>query len=169
MTSNNYSTIFINCKLLYWLALLTLVFCSPPQDLITEGIPGYPLDFKPRAFAGYLSTSSNSRKLHYVFIESYKGINNTDPVTLWMNGGPGCSSKLGLLQELPPYFLPPNKDYIPDSSLQKNMYSWLNLTNLLFIDTPAGVGFSTNNDTNYVYNDKNTATDNIDALSYFFK
>ncbi len=44
----------------------------------------------------------------------------------------------------------------------------LKYSNLLFIDTPAGVGYSINNDTKFIYNDKSTTKDNLDALIYFF-
>ena len=85
---------------LYLLALIIFVFggqCAPNDDKI-DMIPGYPDDLGLKYYAGYLKTSSPLRKLHYVFIQSYKGDQNTLPVTMWMNGGPGCASKIGLIQ-----------------------------------------------------------------------
>lgn len=59
--------------------------------------------------------------------------------------------------------------YKLDDKLEANPYSWLNLTNLLFIDSPAGVGYSLNSDKSYKYSDVNTAKDNIIALTSFYK
>lgn len=39
-----------------------------------------------------------SGQLHYWFIESSRSP-STDPVVLWLNGGPGSSSLIGLLTE----------------------------------------------------------------------
>lgn len=58
--------------------------------------------------------------------------------------------------------------YQSGQDLVANPYSWLTLSNLLFIDNPAGVGYSVNSDPDYVQNDKNTAEDSMDALDDFF-
>ena len=44
------------------------------------------------AFSGYLNVS-DAKALHYLFFES-KNAPETDPVLIWFNGGPGCSSML---------------------------------------------------------------------------
>ena len=91
------------------------------------------------------------------------------PVTLWMNGGPGCISKIGLVREISAYCLGEDQPYADLKDLLTfNAYAWTNVSNLLFIDGPAGVGFSINNDPDYIYNDVNTARDNLFALKDFY-
>jgi carboxypeptidase C (cathepsin A) len=45
-------------------------------------------------YSGYLD-ASETKHLHYVFVESLTDPIN-DPVVVWFNGGPGCSSMLAL-------------------------------------------------------------------------
>ena len=53
--------------------------------------------------------------------------------------------------------------------LKENKYAWTRESNLLFLDSPAGVGLSQNDDQKFVYNDANTADDNLRAMVYFFE
>ncbi len=149
-----------------WLIAITVLLISisaePADDKIAQ-LPGYPASFNNRVFGGYLDTVSPTRSLHYIFIEANAGASNTAPVVLWLNGGPGCTSMIGFIQEITPYVLSENQTYDSGDSLAYNPYNWATLANLLFIDAPAGTGYSINMDgkDKYEYNDENTAKDSL--------
>jgi serine carboxypeptidase-like clade 2 len=69
------------------------------------------------------------------------------------------------LQELGPHLLNQGADSLAPS---KNPYSWNNNANLLFLESPPGVGFSINNDPKYNYTDSQTAQDNMQAIKAWF-
>ncbi|KAF1845461.1 alpha/beta-hydrolase [Cucurbitaria berberidis CBS 394.84] len=64
----------------------------------------------------------------------------TAPLALWINGGPGSSSMIGLFQELGPCEVVPleNGSY----GTQSRLWGWDRSANLLFIDQPTQTGFS---------------------------
>ena len=108
-------------------------------DLITT----LPLQEQPlpsNQFSGYLEVEPGEKYIHYMYFES-EGDPTTDPLILWTNGGPGCSGLLGLFSELGPWR--PTKDSITGKlKLSINPYSWTKMANVLFVEQPAGVGFS---------------------------
>lgn len=70
------------------------------------------------------------------FFESRNNASNA-PLAAWFNGGPGCSSMIGLFQENGPcHFV--NGESTP--SLNNNSFN--NVANILYVDQPIGVGFS---------------------------
>lgn len=85
---------------------------------------------------------------------------DNDPVLLWLNGGPGCSSMLGMLYENGPFKFDRNT-----TDLRLNNHSWNAKANLLYIETPGSVGFSIGPDDN---SDESTAEDNLQAMSAFY-
>lgn len=91
--------------------------------------------FETNTYSGYLNVS-DTKQLHYVFSESFDNP-LTDPVVIWFNGGPGCSSMFGFMQENGPMMI--NDDSV---WIQKNPFTWNQRANVLWIESPAGVGYS---------------------------
>lgn len=105
-------------------------------------------------YSGYLNANRPNRQIHYMFVQAEANA-DTAPLTLWLNGGPGCSSLIGLLQEIGPYIV--GNSYKLGDMLNKNEYSWHKISNLLFLESPATVGFSSDKDKSYPWTDKETA------------
>src|SRR5882762_10749713 len=74
------------------------------------------------------------------FFES-RGSPKDDPLVLWINGGPGCSSSTGLLFELGPCTISDE-----GRNTTYNKHSWINHANIIFLDQPVGTGFSYSSD-----------------------
>ncbi|TDZ13450.1 putative serine carboxypeptidase [Colletotrichum spinosum] len=90
-------------------------------------------------YAGLLPISKEANETRELFFWYFPSENKnaSDEVTIWLNGGPGCSSLIGLVQENGP-FTWFKSAYRP----VYNIYSWHTLSNMLYIDQPAGTGFS---------------------------
>lgn len=122
-------------------------------------------------WSGYLDAGAvePGTKLHYWFAAAEKDDwkSPSTPVLLWLNGGPGSSSILGMLQEMGPLVMNAT------GGLMHNAYAWTKHTNLLILEAPAGVGYSyckamlTNG--SCTNTDISTAAANRAAVQDFFK
>lgn len=86
------------------------------------------------SYAGYYALSSTKNYFSW-FFES-RSNPKTDPVLLWLTGGPGCSSELALFYENGPCSIASNLSTVV------NPYGWNSFANLLYVDQPTGTGFS---------------------------
>ena len=84
----------------------------------------------------------DSEKLYFVLAES-RSDPATDPLIIWLQGGPGCSSMLGLFTENGPYNFSFDPEHIKDPYIfEKNEWSWNNKANVMYVDQPLGTGMS---------------------------
>ena len=132
-----------------------------------KSLPGWDEALPSRHFSGYLQASPTKR-LHYYLVQS-EGDWNKDPVVLWFNGGPGCSSLDGFLYEHGPFRVQYDGK---EASLARFDYAWSKLATMVYIEAPCGVGFSysTAKDTTRDYNatDDTAALDNLAAVESLF-
>ena len=89
-----------------------------------------------KQYSGYIDLSTGAKSLFYWAFES-RNDPATDPVILWMTGGPGCSSAVALFGENGPCKV--NAD---GTATKLNPYSWNRNATLIYVDQPAGTGFS---------------------------
>ncbi|KAI1086561.1 alpha/beta-hydrolase [Rostrohypoxylon terebratum] len=103
------------------------------------GIPDVDFDVG-ESYSGYLPITDNpddKDELFFWFFPTSTPNNTEKEILLWLNGGPGCSSFEGLIQENGPFLwqygtLKP----VP------NPWSWNRLTNVVWVEQPIGTGFS---------------------------
>jgi cathepsin A (carboxypeptidase C) len=85
-------------------------------------------------YTGWLDVGS--KHLFFWYFES-RTAPKEDPLVLWLSGGPGASSMLGLFEELGACLINEH-----GNGTTYNKYGWNKAANMLFVDSPAGVGYS---------------------------
>ncbi|VAI10658.1 unnamed protein product [Triticum turgidum subsp. durum] len=133
------------------LLLLHPFFSAAAPSITTKAVPRLPGFSGPLPFSletGYVGLDDGAQ-LFYYFIQS-ESDPEEDPVLLWLTGGPGCSALSGLAYEIGPF----NFDFhgymggLPTLLYQPS--SWTKVSNIIFVDSPVGTGFS------YAAGDKRT-------------
>ncbi|KIY70685.1 serine carboxypeptidase [Cylindrobasidium torrendii FP15055 ss-10] len=112
------------------------------------------------AYTGYIDIEAHH--IFFYFFES-RSDPDKDDVIFWTNGGPGCSSSLGLLMELGPCRV------VEPGEPKHHPESWNSNANVFFIDQPIGVGFSYADYGEYVGTTEDAAKDVAAFVSIFFE
>ncbi|KAM3070273.1 hypothetical protein ACMFMG_010109 [Clarireedia jacksonii] len=123
-------------------------FVAPPKDLLNAtGYLDLPVRYKEvptgiceldpdvKSYSGYVDVAEDQH-IFWWFFETRNGNPEEAPLTVWINGGPGASSMIGLFEENGPCRID------IDGNVVNNPYSWNNVSNMIYIDQPTQVGFS---------------------------
>ena len=127
---------------------VTIRFKNPGAEGVCETTPGVD------SYAGYVDLDENTHAFFWFFEARHNPAEA--PITLWLNGGPGSDSLIGLFQGkyyvswysgrlwltivFAPELGPCN--VTEDLKTQLNPYAWNEVSNMLFLSQPVGVGFS---------------------------
>ncbi|XP_074572547.1 serine carboxypeptidase-like 18 isoform X1 [Curcuma longa] len=122
--------------------IFVCLFSSALSSSVVTHLPGFqgPLPFYLET--GYVEVDEeNGGEFFYYFIES-ENKPAEDPLLLWLTGGPRCSAFSGLVLEIGPlkFVAAEYNGSLP--SLVYHPYSWTKVSNVIFLDSPLGSGFS---------------------------
>ena len=143
------------------LVALIAFFClvNAASDSVVS-LPGIGA-MKTNTYSGFLPTSNTSDGfLYYFFVESFNKL--TDPVILWLQGGPGCGSTFGAFVENGPYIID------GEGNWSFNQWNWARNASMLWIDNPVGSGFSYTTDNKYDHTEKVISEQLVHVLEGFF-
>ncbi|KAE8843103.1 hypothetical protein HRS9139_02400 [Pyrenophora teres f. teres] len=92
------------------------------------------------SYAGLLPISDKANETSELYFWFFPSANQDadDEITIWLNGGPGCSSLEGFLQENGPI----SWQYGSGPGPVYNPWNWANLTNMVWVEQPVGTGFT---------------------------
>ncbi|XP_042497251.1 serine carboxypeptidase-like 25 [Macadamia integrifolia] len=121
-------------------------------DRIIE-LPGQPkVSFQQ--YSGYVTVNDTAGRALFYWLTEAVHQPESKPLVFWFNGGPGCSSlAYGASEEVGPFRIKKN-----GTGLYLNKNSWNTQANVIFLESPAGVGFSYTNTSSDLYTTGDTQT-----------
>lgn len=105
--------------------------------------------------AGYIKLPNKKADSYFYWYYESRSSPSTDPLVVWLTGGPGCSSLMALLTENGPCTVK------PDLTTELNPYSWNEHANVIWLDQPSNVGYSYAEDAEDADKDENDVGDNF--------
>jgi carboxypeptidase C (cathepsin A) len=130
---------------------VTISYKQPDEGTCTTVYP------TQKQYTGYISLppytlapiqQNYSINTFFWFVEA-RQVPESAPLTIWLNGGPGSSSMVGLFNEVGPCEVVQMND--GSYGTQSRTWGWDRSSNMLFIDQPNQVGFSYDTATNASY------------------
>lgn len=137
------------------------------SKFLVSKLPGLysniPQDDIPLMFAGQLELfpENNTNYFFWKYVDSNKLNESKNKTIFWLNGGPGCSSMDGALMESGPFRINENGE------VTYNNGSWHKSGDIVFVDQPAGTGFSFTDE--YVHDLDQVVLDFLRFMDKFFE
>ena len=133
--------IFALC--LFWIVFLyswqTSTRSLPRNAYLVQNLPFHNKQDDIASYAGFIPVrkldSNNSAEMFFWYFPAQEARVKNAPLVIWLQGGPGSSSMIGLFHELGPL-------QFVDEQLHLRKETWNKHFNLLFIDNPVGTGYS---------------------------
>jgi cathepsin A (carboxypeptidase C) len=123
--------------------VVALLACAVADAVVAkdkvDSLPGWSGSLPSAQYSGLINSTRST--FHYWLVES-EGNPKTDPLVIWMNGGPGASSMFGMMTEIGPLQLNYDSLKTDPPALFYNQYGWQKVANILAIEQPPPTGFS---------------------------
>ncbi|EIM85643.1 alpha/beta-hydrolase [Stereum hirsutum FP-91666 SS1] len=122
-------------------------------------------------FAGHISADPNAASapatavtshLYFVLTKARRTADK-ERILFWFNGGPGCSSFDGLMMEIGPWRM---NDH---GGLDVAEGGWEEYTNIVYVDQPAGTGYSYTSTDSFVHELSDASDQFLEFLKNFYK
>jgi carboxypeptidase C (cathepsin A)/glutamate/tyrosine decarboxylase-like PLP-dependent enzyme len=146
---------------------------SAPPDLVkavpTDVTGSETLTPGSRSYAGLVTVNeAKTNQLYYWFFErQVAGRDDANlaevPLVVWLNGGPGASSLVGLFMENGPLRM------TDCGAVTRNEFAWNRSVHLLYWDQPVGAGYANTNDAGYVTTEEQMAEQLCNGLIQFYE
>ncbi|XP_031350161.1 venom serine carboxypeptidase-like isoform X1 [Photinus pyralis] len=118
--------------------------------------------YEIKSYAGYFTVSERFNSNTFFWFFPCECDYETAPVLLWLQGGPGESSLIGLFGENGPFEV--NSSY----QLGLREHRWTKKFSIIYVDNPVGCGFSFTNDGGHARNQTIIGEQLYEAISQFF-
>lgn len=123
----------------------------------------HPLFQDVESYSGFITVDKRYNSNMFFWYVPAKNNRANAPVIVWLQGGPGASSLVGLFEEHGPFRVR------SDLSVEKRLYSWHENHHMIYVDNPVGSGFSfTQNDYGYVTNEIEVGIHLYSFLTQFY-
>jgi len=155
--------LYIVATILFSLVKAQLPDVPRAEELKVDSIPDINTS-NITQYAGLIPIRTNTFIFFWLFEqEEPTKPNANEKLTIWLNGGPGCSSMDGVFMENGPYTFDENDKII------RHPYNWNKHSNIVYVDQPTGTGYSYTKNNDIPRNELGVGKDFNTFLGQFFR